>query len=217
MRRLSVPITLDVAYDVSRRPGAWVSKQTRKRDRRILLGLFVGFSLTGAFLALAVGHHVGIAGSLGFLAAIALVRPRAERYVDEHIRLSSGTHAEVAVGETLERLRGEGWIVMHDIERPGEANLDHVVSGSNGVYLIETKAHAYEDWHLRRAMQQALWLHGELGAFVTPVICLDARRRRPFKKRGVWVVPHQQLLEWLRAQRNQVVNFERLARFADSL
>jgi Nuclease-related domain len=206
-----------VAYNLDRKPGAWVRAQTARRERRIWAGLAAGFLVTCAFLVLALGRHVTIAGSLGFLAAVALARPYAERVVDRHVRMRSGTRAEVAVGETLESLRSAGWIVMHDIQRGGDANLDHLVSGPNGVYLIETKANRYEDWHLRRVMEQALELHEVLDVFVTPVVCLGSRRGQPFKSRGVWVVPHDQVLDWLRAQRNQRVDFDRLARFADSL
>jgi hypothetical protein len=206
-----------VAYEVDRRPGAWVREQTTRRERRIWTGLAIGFVVTGAFLALAIGRHVSIAASAGFLAAVLLVRPYVEGYVDRHVRLRSGTRAEVAVGETLEQLRREEWIVMHDIERPGEANLDHIVSGPNGVFLIETKARRYEERHLGRVKHQARWLHDQLGVWVTPVICLHARRREPFRAHGVWIVPHTELLEWLQTQRNTPVAFERLARFADRL
>jgi Nuclease-related domain len=209
--------TASVAYEVDRRPGEWVREQTARRERRIWIGLAVGFLVTGAFMALAIGRHVSIAASAGFLTAVLLVRPYVEGYVDRHVRLRSGTRAEVAVGETLEQLRRDGWIVMHDIERPSEANLDHVVSGPNGVFLIETKDLRYEDLHLARVKGQAAWLHDQLGVWVTPVICIRARRGRPFRTRGVWVVPLAELLDWLRAQRNAPVKFERLARFADSL
>lgn len=209
--------TATVAYEVDRRPGEWVRERTARRERRIWIGLAVGFLVTGAFLAFAIGRHVSIAASAAFLAAVLLVRPYVEGYVDRHIRLRSGTQAEIAVGETLEQLRRDGWIVMHDIERPGEANLDHIVSGPNGVYLIETKARRYEDRHLGRVKGQAMWLHDQLGVWVTPVICIRSRRGGPFRTKRVWVVPLGELLEWLKAQRNPSVAFERLARFADRL
>jgi hypothetical protein len=206
-----------MAYDVDRRPGAWVQEQTARRERRILLGIGLGLLITGAFLVLALGRHVSIGGSLAFLGGLLVVRQYGNRYVDLHLRLRRGTQAEVDVGATLEELRHEGWIVMHDLERPGSENIDHLVSGPNGVYLIETKANRYEERHLGRAKGQAHWLHDQLGVFVTPVICLRARRRKPFRHDKVWIVPHQELLDWLRAQRNHPVDFNRLARFADSL
>jgi hypothetical protein len=206
-----------VAYEADRRPGAWVREQTARRERRIWIGLAVGFLITGGFLALAIGRHVSIAVSAAFLAIVLLVRPYVESYVDRHVRLRSGTSAEVAVGETLEQLRRDGWIVMHDIKRESEANLDHIVSGPNGVYLIETKDRRYEERHLGRVKGQAMWLHDQLGVWVTPVICIRSRRGRPFRTKRVWVVPLNELVNWLREQRNAPVEFERLARFADTL
>jgi len=46
-----------------------------RRERRIWIGLAVGFLITGAFLALAIGRHVSIAASAAFLAAVLLIRP----------------------------------------------------------------------------------------------------------------------------------------------
>lgn len=204
-----------MAYDVDKQAGAWVRKQTARRERRIVVGLAFGFLVTGGFLALALGRHVSIAASAAFLAFALAVKPYAERFIDRHARLSRGAQAEAAVGATLEHLRIDGWIVMHDLEPPDGANIDHVASGPGGVYLIETKERRYEDAHLGRVKRQALWLHDEIGVWVTPVICIHTRRGEPFRTKGVWVVPHSRLLDWLRKQRNTPVEFDRLARFAD--
>jgi hypothetical protein len=40
---------------------------------------------------------------------------------------------------------------MHDIEQGGEGNIDHLLSGPNGVYLVETKERRYDDRHLPKA------------------------------------------------------------------
>lgn len=49
-----------------------------------------------------------------------------------------GISGEIVVGQTLERLRADGFEVFHDI--PGEGfNVDHVVVGPQGVFTIETK------------------------------------------------------------------------------
>ena len=106
---------------------------------------------------------------------------------------------------------------MHDIKPSGRANLDHIVSGPNGVYLIETKYRCYMQKDLGRVKHQASLLHDELGVWVTPVICLRNRRSGAFTASKVAIVPYGQLLDWLRAQRNRPVEFERLARFADKL
>lgn len=204
-------------YDVGTRPGAWVAEQTAKRGRLIGLGLVIFFLVCIGVLALAFGHHLSIGASAGFLILVLIARPHAEQFIDRHIRLRGGTRAEVAVGETLNELRREGWILMHDIKPEHGANIDHVASGPTGVYLIETKERRYEEAHLSRVKSQARWLHDQLGVWVTPVICLDKRGKKPFRTQRVWVVPHRELLDWLRSQHNQHVEFDQLARFADSL
>ncbi len=55
--------------------------------------------------------------------------------------LKQGRDGERAVGQFLERLRGEGAQVFHDI--PGEGfNLDHVVIHGSGIYVVETKTYS---------------------------------------------------------------------------
>lgn len=49
-----------------------------------------------------------------------------------------GRDGERAVGEYLERLRGKGYAVFHDIVGEG-FNIDHVVFAPSGIYTIETK------------------------------------------------------------------------------
>ena len=205
----------EVAYEVGTRPGGWVATQAARRARLIWLGLGIFFLVDGVVLALAVGHRLSIVGSALFLGAVFAAKPYADRYVDKQLRWRSGAQAEGAVGETLNELRREGWVLMHDIARVGEGNIDHIASGPGGVFLVETKARRYEEAHLVKAKRQAARLHDELGVWVTPVICLHTRKAKPFRTQGVWVVPHERLLDWLREQHNQPVPFERLARFAD--
>jgi hypothetical protein len=159
---------------------------------------------------------VSVAASVVLLAIVLLARPHAIRYAYRHFRLLSGAVAERRVGETLEELRQQGWDVRHDIEQRYEGNIDHLASGPNGVYLIETKAHRYRDKDLAKVRRQAAKVHDKLGVWVTPVICLDDRQGRAFRADRVWIVPRQELLTWLRGQRNKSVEFGRLGRFTDS-
>jgi nuclease-like protein len=207
-----------MAYDVDRRPGGWVAEQTQRRELRISVGFAVFVVVAGIMLALALGHRLSIFASTVFLVVVLVLRPYVADYLDEHVRLSGGTDAEESVGQTLNALRHEaGWTVMHDIEQAGEGNIDHLVSGPTGVFLIETKARRYKDVQLVKAKRQAAKVHDELGVWVTPVICLHERGGEAFMHRKVWIVPHRVLLPWLHAQRNHPAEFERLARFADQL
>lgn len=128
-----------------------------------------------------------------------------------------GARSERAVGETLASLGG-GYVVMHDIEQRGEGNIDHLVSGPTGVYLVETKHRRYQEHDLRKAKRQAAKLHDELRVRVTPVICIDLRRgREPYAHHGVWIVSRDRIVDWLRPQNNPELDFARLAAFADTL
>lgn len=219
----ALPIMLDtisaddpgMAYDVERRPGTWVAAQARRRERVIWICVALSFALAGLMLALAIGHRLSIAAFTLFLALVIATKPYTDRYADEYIRWLRGAQAEESVGETLNALRHEGWIILHDVEQDREGNVDHIACGPNGVFMIETKARRYEDWQLVKAKRQAAKLHDELGVWVTPVICLHTRSGQEFRTHGVWVVPRLKLLDWLRSQRNQPVPFDRLARFAD--
>jgi hypothetical protein len=51
-----------------------------------------------------------------------------------------GAEGEEAIGRTFERLSAEGFIVLHDRRKPGTRwNLDHVIVGPPGVYVIDAK------------------------------------------------------------------------------
>jgi hypothetical protein len=130
-------------------------------------------------------------------------------------RWSRGAHAESIVGFALEKLRQLGFEVVHDLSQPGEGNVDHLVSGPSGVFMIETKRWHYDAWHLRKAKRQAAKLAKELGVWVTPVICLARRRpARPFRDQGVWILGREGLVDWVATQRNEVVEPGRLGRLA---
>ena len=142
-------------------------------------------------------------------------KPPRERRVVHVLRRWRRAHAGAGFADTLDELRREGWIVLHDVEQRGEGSIDHVASGPGGIYLVETKARAYQDAQLTKARRQAAKLHADVGVWVTPVICLHERRGKPFKTQGVWIVPRAELLAWLRVQRNPPVPFEQLAQLAD--
>jgi len=207
-----------MAYDLDTQPGGWVLAQTKLREQRAWIGFAILFSAAvGTMLLAFVSSPWAAIAGVALLAAVFGLRSRAERYIDVVINWRHGGEAEQEVGELLNQLTSEHWTVMHDIKPSGRANLDHIVSGPNGVYLVETKYRRYEQKQLGRVKHQARLLHDELGVWVTPVICLRNRRRGAFTASKVAIVPYDQLLDWLRAQRNRPVEFERLARFADKL
>jgi hypothetical protein len=58
----------------------------------------------------------------------------------EHvIRWQRGANGEKATAEVLRRLERDGWRVEHNLEKTAGGDNDHLVSGPNGVFLLETK------------------------------------------------------------------------------
>ncbi|NYG05774.1 hypothetical protein BJ986_000261 [Phycicoccus badiiscoriae] len=142
---------------------------------------------------------------------------------------AAGAAGERRVAAELSNLR-EAWTVLHDrLLRPGqsEANLDHVVVGPGGMFLIDAKnwrgnVTEYEGGlyqhvgtaEVRTSHSKAVEIakvHGmaaymavESGMAVTPVICLagagEADFGEPQSVRGVWVVPVSKVVAWLESR-----------------
>ena len=76
--------------------------------------------------------------SLAALVTVALLVWRIVSLRPKLKALRQGRDGEKAVGEFLERLRGNGYLVFHDIVATG-FNIDHVLIGPAGVFAVETK------------------------------------------------------------------------------
>ena len=64
----------------------------------------------------------------------------ADKYAALAAAVEKGNHGERVVAELLDVLDGAGWCVLHDRYKPGStANLDHVVVGPPGVFVIDAK------------------------------------------------------------------------------
>ena len=142
---------------------------------------------------------------------------------------AAGAEGERRVAEALAVLP-EAWTVLHDrLLSPGlsPVNLDHVVVGPGGVFLVDAKnwrgaitaweGNLYQHTGTREARQSAskhaevakvhgmaAYMAAESGMPVTPVICLAGRGASRFGDpqliRGVWVVPVTAVSSWLLAQ-----------------
>ena len=181
----------------------------------MLLDLVLAFALL--VIALSVNARNSGLAYVG-IALLILFRQAGKRQIEATGHWLRGADSEEAVGEALDVLTSEGYAVRHDLEQRFEGNIDHLVSGPSGVFMIETKHRGYAEAHLGKARRQAKKLRGELGVWVTPVICLDKRRARdPYRDRGVWIVPRARLVDWVRAQKNPMADPDRLAAFANQV
>jgi hypothetical protein len=196
--------------ETSRRPGQWVREQARVREHRIwmLLGLVLALALL--VVAVSIDERNGWLALVG-LGFLVFLRRVTRGQIDLATHWMRGAASEEAVGNALAELAGEGYSVRHDLEQPREGNVDHLVSGPTGVFMIETKHRSFKPAAVPKARRQAKKLRDEIGVRVTPVICLDRRRgREPYCNRGVWIVSRERLVEWVRAQENPVADPGRL-------
>lgn len=203
-----------MAYDVDTPPAAYATARARRYRLQLLLLLVAAVLLLLLTLVAGFGLRSNLLAWGALLALYGVSRLFKQREGPAN-RWSIGAGAESAVGTTLNELRTHGFTVMHDIAQEGEGNVDHLVSGPTGVYLIETKSGRYLPAHLTKAKRQAAKLHDTLGVWVTPVISRPGAK--VFCHKGVWIVPPEHLIEWLRSQRNRPCDFARLAAFVDAL
>ncbi len=206
-----------MSYHVDSTPGTYAPPRASNVSIRSLL-LIVGFAGVGALpLVLARAFDVSFAVSAPIVVLLAVIYWAAESDSLLMERGLKGRNGEAVVGEALEGLRWEQYIVLHDVPFAGEGNIDHLVSGPNGVFLVETKFGSYLPVHLKKAKRQAAKLSDELGVLVTPVLCVGVSEGDPYRHGGVQVVAFDALLGWIREQSNPPVEFDRLATFSAGL
>jgi len=202
-----------MAYDVDTKPAAYARARARRHTRELVFAFAAALVLGISVLVAGFGLRNNVAAFalvLAMYGASRIADGRAELYR----RWTMGANAEAAVGDVLNDLQRHGYVVMHDVEDT-EGNIDHLVSGPTGVFVIETKARSYLRKHVARTARQAMRVHDALGVWITPVICLPKRGGSPWRVGKVWIVPGSALVDWIRGQRNARADFEQLARFAD--
>ena len=119
----------------------------RRRRRRIALSVAL-FAAAGAIAAAAGTHGMHGMHGIALPTAAALagagvvcgasVRVGALRDAD---RWRRGAEGERRTAELLDALPSRAWAVWHDLRVPGSrANIDHLVVGRTGVWVVDTKS-----------------------------------------------------------------------------
>jgi hypothetical protein len=101
----------------------------------LILVIVVPFHLLAIFIGGAWDWAAGV--SVG---AVVTLFMAARESPPEHIeRLRTGAEGEKQTGKALKRLSSP-WTSFHDLDRgPGLGNIDHVVVGPGGVFLLDSK------------------------------------------------------------------------------
>jgi hypothetical protein len=117
------------------RAGEW-AVWTRSLPWRVAAILGVGAA--GGVLGSLVAPRLGLV--LGALAAMAAGWTLRFQPSPEAVAWRRGAAGERRTARVLAALERQGWAVLHDLAVPGSpANLDHLVIGPGGVFLIDSK------------------------------------------------------------------------------
>jgi hypothetical protein len=179
---------------------AWTRSLTWRAPLVAAAGL-----LAGTLAAQAGLPRAGLAS----LAVAALVGWRLRfRPSDQARAWQRGAAGERRTTRLLDRLGRDGYVVFHDLAMPDSpANLDHLVVGPSGVFVIDSKAwsgqvHQSSDgliWHnhyrLDRTLATIRWQAETLGRLldvpVAPLVCVHGAHVQGggLRAQGVAVVP----------------------------
>jgi hypothetical protein len=179
---------------------AWTHSLTWRAPLVMAAGLLAG--------ALAAQTGLPRAG-LASLAVAALVGWRLRFRPSSQARAwQRGAKGERHTARLLDRLGRDGYVVFHDLAMPhSPANLDHLVLGPSGVFVIDSKdwtgqVHQSSDgliWHnhyrLDRTLATIRWqaetLGRLLGVLVAPLVCVHGAhiQHGGLRAQGVAVVP----------------------------
>ena len=103
----------------------------------VFFGPALGLILSGQSLLAAL---ICLVLALPFFVAAARFAQRLSRLIAEMRNYRLGMRGEQAVGESLNELGVQGYRAFHDLPAGETWNIDHVVVGPQGVFVIETKA-----------------------------------------------------------------------------
>ena len=218
--------------------------RSERRRRRFWLGVGIGLLATATAIfrwlavsgeegpAVGVGRWVaGAAALAGAVLVVACVGARRWRDVD---RWRRGAEGEQLTAARLDELPPRRWAVWHDLRVPGSrANIDHLVVGRTGVWVIDTKttrSPVRAGWRSVRMGERRLqtdstrWeaevvaerltarLDGRVRrpVPVRPIVALHGRglRWRGGRAGGVRVVPAEELLRAVRRGRRRLTRAE---------
>ncbi|MGA2513679.1 MAG: nuclease-related domain-containing protein [Candidatus Limnocylindrales bacterium] len=212
------------------------SEQDRERLRRarpaiLAFGVavaLVGLLLTafGPTLAGPIGSSFRVFYLIIFIAAVVMTPVAMFAPQRSTIAWRTGALGEERTGEVLRPLEAEGFRIIHDRLIPGSrANIDHIVVGPPGVFIVETKSYerrlsrGQKERFAAQARGEAAVVAGVISPFpVTPLVCVHRADLGWFKTEvdGVRIVTSRELVKLLRKAPAQLAPGE-VGRLSDQI
>lgn len=116
-----------------------LKREWRHRNRRAFRGLtLICLCIAAAALVVGLGEPRGwICGLIAGMAVafLMLARETPPHWIERHL---SGAAGEERTAKAVEPLLRAGWFMTHDLDR-GRFNIDHLLVGPAGVFVLETK------------------------------------------------------------------------------
>ena len=176
------------------------------------LGLLVSIYGSAVYGFFIIQHDLGVRARATVVAEFAIaglwfmLLTEVRRSGDDTLHWIKGARAERAVGTKLNQFKQRGWLVLHGYKKDRGGDIDHILCGPQGAYIIETKSYGYRSRDTHQTAINAWWLREKLGVrWVTGVLCVDGTRN-PERRGKIWVVAHDDLVEWLARQHNNPVD-----------
>jgi hypothetical protein len=134
-------------------PGGSADRQFagRRYRHKAAVAASRGTILRRGALILAVGLATAVAGppswrlfGIGVVIVAAVVTVERLYVLPQHVRSwATGGEGERLTADRLAPLQADGFVILHDRKIPGTvANIDHIVIGPTGVWVVETKNYA---------------------------------------------------------------------------
>jgi hypothetical protein len=196
---------LSVRVEESERPG-WTT--IVKGRVRLAQGLTLWLIAMAGAATAAIGSLHGWAhdarGQTAIFALFAMtlaVGFESSRFADEAMDWIFGGEFEVRVGDELAALPSD-WVVVANLMKDRGGNVDYVVCGPRGAYVIEAKSGHFAGRAAGQAEANARFIRFKLRrTWVVPVVCVK-EPCAPTKKGHVWVMSREHLRAWLLARRD---------------
>ncbi len=116
---------------------------------------------SGASVLLALaGAGAGAVSAAGAVLVLAVALGLyARHWLSLAERSRVGARSEDEVRRVLAPLEAEGWRLRHSLPWRGRGDIDSLALAPTGAaYVVETKTRTYDDRHLARVREQAVWL-----------------------------------------------------------
>ena len=117
-----------------------LTRSWRRRNRKLFIGVGLACGLVLAMSLLAatywprLSYTWGLAGGAAF-AFFVIARLSPPGWIENW---QTGALGERATAKVLRQLEDQGWVVLHDLPA-GRGNVDHIVVGPAGVFLLDSK------------------------------------------------------------------------------